>query len=154
MRAEVRHRISKVSEPVHKAEYKAIVKINYYMNMRKSPEGDMPAAFKKYEGLVRLGRPKLAENDKKAEWKTWFEARRATQVSKRTIEKAVATPRQTVNTVVDVQESTASLKPRGKYVVYTVESYNRTHHGRTYKDDKHTLQTLETRAGPMQRVVV
>ena len=72
-------------------------------------------------------------------------------VSNGATDKAVASPRQTV---VDMQEATASLKPRGKYVVYTEESYKRTHHGRTYKDDKHTLQTLETRVGPMQRVVV
>ena len=49
------------------------------------------------------------------------------QVSKGATEKAV-TPRQTV---ADVQEATASLKPRGKYVVYTEESYKRKHHGRT-----------------------
>ena len=56
---------------------KAIVKINYYLNVRKAPEEDMPAVLKKCEGLVRLGRPKMAENYKNAEWKTWFEARRA-----------------------------------------------------------------------------
>ena len=78
-----------------------------------------------------MGRPELAENYKKPEWKTWFEARRAMQVSKGATEKAVVTPRQTV---VDVQEATASLKPRGKYVVYTEASYKRTHNGRTYND--------------------
>ena len=49
---------------------------------------------------------------------------------------------------------TASLKAIFKYVVCTEESYKRKHHGRTYKVDKHTLQTIETRSGPVKRVVV